>query len=266
MNYWTQESIKFASQRNYLDELFKIYPLSPNVKRGLDSNLVSKIEKSFVARDEQELIRQLLKLELFPVKDCYVAYLKRDKSSIERNPNTVKRLASYMFDMGLTELLRRAEEPKETNRQMGQLFRNWIAKEFLGVKVCRSVDEFMSNKDNAILNVPDSQSKKFATKYLGYGYDKGIDFIARMNNKYVVGEAKFLTDFGGHQSTQFLDAITVMQSKFLANELNAEIIPIAILDGVLFIEGNTKMYKYITNDDNKVIISSLLLREFLFSL
>ncbi|MBQ7215732.1 MAG: hypothetical protein IJP54_08045 [Synergistaceae bacterium] len=29
MNYWTQQSIDFAQQRNYLDELFKVYPLSP---------------------------------------------------------------------------------------------------------------------------------------------------------------------------------------------------------------------------------------------
>lgn len=26
MNYWTQLSIEFANQRNYLDELFKVYP------------------------------------------------------------------------------------------------------------------------------------------------------------------------------------------------------------------------------------------------
>ncbi len=25
MNYWTRQSIEFAEQRNYLDELFKVY-------------------------------------------------------------------------------------------------------------------------------------------------------------------------------------------------------------------------------------------------
>ena len=34
--------------------------------------------------------------------------------------------------------------------------------------------------------------------------DKGLDFIARFNGKYVIGEfPKFLTDFGGHQNAQF---------------------------------------------------------------
>ena len=39
----------------------------------------------------------------------------------------------------------------------------------------------------------------WAKKTLGYTRNKGLDFIARFNGKYVIGEAKFLTDFGGHQ-------------------------------------------------------------------
>lgn len=30
------------------------------------------------------------------------------------------------------------------------------------------------------------------------------------NGKYVIGEAKFLTDFGGHQNAQFNDAISMI--------------------------------------------------------
>lgn len=26
MNYWTEQSVIFANQKNYLDELFKVYP------------------------------------------------------------------------------------------------------------------------------------------------------------------------------------------------------------------------------------------------
>ena len=59
-----------------------------------------------------------------------------------------------------------------------------------------------------------------------YNRDKGLDFIARFNNKYIIGEAKFLTDFGGHQNAQFSDAIEIIKS-------NTEAINIAILDGVL---------------------------------
>ncbi|MDR1126974.1 MAG: hypothetical protein LBL06_02475 [Treponema sp.] len=35
-------------------------------------------------------------------------------------------------------------------------------------------------------------------------------YIGRFNKKYVIGEAKFLTDFGGHQNAQFADAISTI--------------------------------------------------------
>ena len=41
---------------------------------------------------------------------------------------------------------------------------------------------------------------------------------------------------------------------------------IAILDGVLYIEGNHKMYKYLKDNPHHKIISALLLRDFLYQL
>ena len=46
------------------------------------------------------LIRNLLQLELFPVKDSYVAYLRRDPSAIKRNPQ----LPSYPTQKNLKML------------------------------------------------------------------------------------------------------------------------------------------------------------------
>ncbi len=77
----------------------------------------------------------------------------------------------------------------------------------------------------------------------------------------MIGEAKFLTDFGGHQNAQFNDAINTIQAK------GVDAVKIAILDGVLFIKGCNKMYKSITQtykDYN--ILSALVLREFLYQL
>jgi hypothetical protein len=82
-----------------------------------------------------------------------------------------------------------------------------------------------------------------------------------VNYDYVIGEAKFLTDFGGHQNAQFSDAISTITAE------GVKAIKIAILDGVLYIKGNNKMYKDITTtyaDYN--IMSALVLREFLFQL
>lgn len=89
--------------------------------------------------------------------------------------------------------------------------------------------------------------------------DKGLDLIARFNGRYVIGEAKFLTDFGGHQNAQFNDGVAPLKLR----GLNA--IPVAILDGVLYIKGRSKMYKELTtNLKNANIMSALVLREFLY--
>ena len=266
MNHWTKQSVEFAGQRNYLDELFKVYPMSPNLRRELTTTKQNNIKKFFDERNNEELIKELLSLEIFPIKDSYVAYLKRDQSSIKRNPNTINRLAGNLYQMGIENIFDKSTEPKETNRQIGPLFKRWIDSGSIGAKVFKEVDDFLEYNGNAILNTSDAIMSKFCTDYLGYNHDKGIDFISRFNGKYIIGEAKFLSDFGGHQNAQFNDAISTITSTFIESKLNVEVIKIAILDGVLFIKGNNKMYKFLENNPDMIIISSLLLREFLYSL
>ena len=138
------------------------------------------------------------------------------------------------------------------------MFRRWLDNKSLGIKPVR-LKEFVNSKENAILDESDNEKKKFAKKYLKYKHNKGLDFIGRFNEKYVIGEAKFLTDFGGHQNAQFNDAVATLK----ARGVNA--IKIAILDGVLYIPGRNKMYKEITTKfKNENIMSSLVLREFLY--
>lgn len=83
--------------------------------------------------------------------------------------------------------------------------------------------------------------------------------MARFNKKYIIGEAKFLTDFGGHQNAQFNDTISTIETP------NIKAIKVAILDGVLYIESNNKMRKLLdTTYKNYHIMSTLVLREFLY--
>jgi len=266
MNYWTELSTNFANQKNYLDSLFKVYPMSPNIKRNINQKYWSNIENAYNSRNNEALIRELLKLDLFPIKDSYVAYLKRDPSAISRNPNTINRLAGTLYQMGLTEIYNKCTEPKETNRQIGPLFKRWIEMGTLGVPVFHNSDEFLKTNENAILNLSDVEMERFAKQHLGYNHEKGLDFIAKFNGKYILGEAKFLTDFGGHQDAQFLDAISTISSSLGPNSLNTEVIKIAICDGVLYIRGNNKMHNYLKTHDDKIILSCLLLREFLYSI
>ncbi len=266
MNEWTKISAEFAQQRNYLDELYKVYPIVPNLRRELSAEKEQAISKAFYRKSNVDLIKELLSLELFPIKDSYVPYLKRDKTAIERNPQTVNRIAGNLYQMGLEEVIDKCTQPKETNRQMGPMFKHWIDKGFIGAKVFHSESEFLSYDENCIFNASDAVMKNFAKKYLGFNREKGLDFIARFNNKYVVAEAKFLTDFGGHQNAQFDDALRTMQSDFSGKAVDNEVVPIAIMDGVLYIEGNNKMYRYLLENSSQKIISALVLREFLYSL
>lgn len=186
--------------------------------------------------------------------------MRRDASSIERNPNTIDRICARLYRMGLSKIHAQCSEPKETNRQIGPFFRRWLNETSLGIQPV-TLEEFIKNENNAILNGSDKQLMDFAAKELNYKHSKGLDFIARFNGKYVIGEAKFLTDFGGHQNAQFNDAISTLQ----AEGVNA--IKIAILDGVLYIKGNNKMYKDITTKYKDLnIMSSLVLLEFLYQL
>ena len=259
MNYWTQLSIDFANQRNYLDELFSVYPTIPEGIRTINETLWAEVEQSFNRRNNVELFKTLLKFDLFPIKDSYIAYFKRDKSAIERNPNTVDRLCGRLYEMGLDTIYAKCSEPKETNRQIGPLFRRWLNKASLGVAPV-SYDEFVSNDKNAILDAGDNLLMKFAMEHLNYTHFKGLDFVGRFNKKYVIGEAKFLTDFGGHQNAQFNDAVSTVKT-----EVNA--VTIAILDGIPYIKGNNAMYRRITTElQDYNIMSALVLREFLYQI
>ena len=260
MNHWTQLSIDYANQRSYLDDLFQVYPTIPDGIRELNGDLWKDVEKAFEKKDNTALLKNLVKLDLFPIKDSYIAYLRRDKTALERNPATAARLSGRLYERGFDTIYARCSEPKETNRQIGPLFKRWLNKKALGIQPVK-LEEFLATKENAVLDASDAEMMKFAREHLNYKHNKGLDFVGRFNGKYVIGEAKFLTDFGGHQNAQFNDAIATINAK------DVKAVKIAILDGVLFIKGKNKMYKDITGklkDEN--IMSSLVLREFLYQL
>lgn len=266
MNYWTELSVEFANKRNYLDELYKVYPISPNLRRDISEKSCREIEKHFTNRNNIELVKELLELDLFPIKDSFVPYLRKDKSAIERNPNTINRIAGNLYSMGLDAIFDRCTEPKETNRQMGPMFKNWLKSGVLGCSICDDEKEFLSKKENAILISSDAKMKDFAVKYLGYTRTtKGLDFIGKFNNKYIIAEAKFLTDFGGHQNDQFEDAIATLASP-IKKSSKIEVVKIAIIDGILYIQGKHKLYTFLNDNSEMTILSALVLREYLYSL
>lgn len=260
MNYWTALSVEYANQKSYLDDLFQVYPTIPEGIREVNQASWDKVEQAFLKQDNKLLIKELLKLDLFPFKDSYVAFLKRDGTSIERNPKTINRICGRLYEMGLEKIFEKCSEPKETNRQIGPFFRRWLNKKSLGIQPV-DLDTFISSDSDAVLNGSDQELASFGNEALNYTRDKGLDFVAHFNKQYIIGESKFLTDFGGHQNAQFADAISTLETP------HVKATKIAILDGVLYLKGNNKMYKDISEkykDYN--IMSALVLREFLYQL
>ena len=73
MNLWTQKSIELAAQSNYLDQLYRVYPMSVNLRRELSASTQNEIRTHLNNQDGKNLLHVLLKHEIFPIKDSYVA-------------------------------------------------------------------------------------------------------------------------------------------------------------------------------------------------
>jgi len=258
MNFFLEQSLAYAQQRSYLDDLYHVYPTINNNIRDIDTEIWNEVEYAYDAKDKEGLILSLLKLDLFPIKDAYVGFLKQDKSSLKRNPKTVNRLAADILKMNKKKLFEKCSEPKESNRQQGPAFQRFLINEDMGIKKMNIAD-FTSSTEDAILIASDKEMDNFARKNLFYTHNKRPDFLARMNGKYILGEAKFLTSDGGHQTGQFEDAMGVLDS-------NAGAIKVAILDGILYLPSDKKMYKDITGRHSECnIMSALLLKDFLYT-
>jgi len=60
-NLWTEKSILFAQQHNYLDELFRVYPINPEIERELDLDAWQNVENFFKKEKRRGLDSSLVK-------------------------------------------------------------------------------------------------------------------------------------------------------------------------------------------------------------
>ena len=256
MNEWVKMSIEIANAPGYLDKLHEVYPVTQESEREIAKDVKSKLKKLYNTGNDVELIKELLNLPKFPVKDPYVAFLRKREVFIEYNPKTVQRIAKRIRLMGYNAMIESIEEPKEFNRRIGNLFKRWLPK--IGYPVL-NIDDFENYDGIAFLQGSDAQLKDFSNAVLGCDLDKGPDFLAKVEKRYVIGEAKFLTDYGGHQNAQFEDALRLLRGK------KGKAIRIAVLDGIVWIKDSTKMYRGVCQLE-EVSLTALLLKDFLKSL
>lgn len=258
MNIWVKKSIELANSSGYLDNLHLVYPMDSSGLRTIPQDTQDRIKEALDKRNYEKLIQMLLnELELFPIKDSYVAFLRKNPDAAKNNPQTVKRIGDRLLKMGFDELLKSSTQPKETNRQIGPLFQRWIPS--LGYPLLPK-GEFINNKKIAFLKGSDKELREFTKDELKTNLKKGIDVVAKSGEIYIIGEAKFLTDFGGHQNAQFNDPLGLLQSRN-----DKKVIRIGILDGVVWLRTRNKMHVSITKK-NRLAMSALLLKEFIESL
>ena len=111
-NYCLQLSTYYAKQKSYLYDLFIVYSIISEGFREVDHILWQKIQGALNKKDNLELLKNLLKLDLFSIKTSYIDYLKRDKTAIERKPQTVNRVCGRIYEFGLGILFTRYSKAK----------------------------------------------------------------------------------------------------------------------------------------------------------
>ncbi|GEM_PF-5137024 len=60
MNEFMKQSIEYAQKKTYLDDLFKVYPTTPNDSRKIDDTLWKKIEESYKTKNIKNLSKIFL--------------------------------------------------------------------------------------------------------------------------------------------------------------------------------------------------------------
>ncbi len=254
-NVWSIRTVELVTTQNYLDQLQKIYPQSEG-ERNIEDEVLDRIRESFEARDDNTLINRLLDLEKFPTKDSYVGFLRRDRGSIERNPETVGRICTHLYEMGIENVMGGIMQPIEGNRRRGNQFSQWVRDNFNVV----GENEFARSTEGVVvLGATELEALDFCNRVCKIGIAKRPDLVAKAGRTYVIGEAKFLSIHGGSQGRAFEDGI------ILASNASGNAVKIFLLDGIHWLETGSAQYIRINNSTAN-IFSALLLENFLTQL
>lgn len=254
MNEWIKKSIDLANSKGYLDKIFEVYPVEIGDVRGVDKRLITKFKKAFKNKNKKDLIKALLEFPKFPIDDPYIASLRRHPYLLEKNPKTIQRIGERLLSININTILKLATKPKSPSRQFGNSFENWIRTinyPFLEEEKFRKYDGI------AFLKGSDVRLKEFIIRELGIKrLTRRPDFVLKNKNKFIIGEAKFLTDYGGTQNNQFDGAIKMTKIK------KPQIIGLAVLDGIVWFKSSAYMHRTVKKLRG-VALSALLLKEFI---
>lgn len=254
MNAWSRRTLHLVNNQDYLDRLQQIYPHEEG-ERDVDQDILNSIRQSFEEGDDTALLDQLLNLDKFPYKDSYVAFLRTDRSAIERNPQTVQRISDRLYTMGIDNVIEGVTQPKEANTRRGNQFRNWAREHFTWVDILKFR---LSQTGVVMLDATELEARNFCNTVMGVGISKRPDIVAKSGRRYVIGEAKFLSSTGGNQGRGFEDGM------LLATNSSGDAFKIFVLDGIHWIQRGSAQYRKIEYG-TAAVFSTLLLDDFLNS-
>lgn len=255
MHQWSLHTLQLVSTQNYLDRLQEIYAHEEGERNVTDAT-IDAIREAFSNGDAEALLEHLLGLEKFPYNDSYVAFLRKDRTAIQRNPRTVQRIYDVLGRMGIDGVIAGVKQAKEANTRRGPQFWNWIKIQY------PIVDEatFIASNDRIVLlGGGEEEGLRFCNNTLRLGIIKRPDLVAKAGGTYVVGEAKFLSSLGGNQGRAFDDGMK------LATNGAGRAYKIFILDGVIWLEEGSSHFQDIDNS-NAAVLSAILLDDYLKSL
>lgn len=263
VNEWVQKSIWIANDYGYLDKLCKIYPADVLPRRPLKDYDKQTITSLYRQNKSEELVLFLLGLTKrghpFPIEHPYASILRQKSELITKNPEVFQRLERIVMSMTLDDIIRGASRPIDLNRVMGQAFQTWLREYFpkRGIPIL-PLTQFQSYDGGAFFDGRNAEILDYVNRRLGYSLERGRDFLYKIGDTYIVGEARFLSTSGGSQTRDLIETIEFVK------RLKGKVIGVGVIDGIVwFNRSYVNRLLELKSDEN--VLSVLLLEEFLKS-
>lgn len=260
LNIWVQRSIELFNRLDYLDQIGEVYDFGIGRPERLNVDLRNQIITAHVNQNDKELIRLLRLVKKFPYDEPFWYLLKNQDGFVDNNPNEVNRIARTLYNMTPEEVVVRLESPPKLNQTIGPKFNVWLNQSFETV----NREEFQDS-DNRIVVLGESEEvgRKFLVEYLGQELEKRPDLIAKVNERYIIGEAKWIGTSGGNQGKSVTELIN-----FCRNQ-RGNVLRIGIVDGFIWMthtnNGSVMKDKNCVRiqETNFNMMSALLINQFL---
>jgi len=265
VNKWVQQSIQIANNTGYLDKLSIVYPAGVLPRRPLndcDKQTIKHLHETGASKD---LVNFLLDLTRrgrhpFPIEHPYASICRQKRELIGKNPFVFQQLEKTIMSMRVEDIIRGCERPIDLNRVMGQAFQNWLKQYFSDKGVpFLSQSQFENYNGPAFFDGKDVAILDFARQKLGYRLERGRDFLYKTGDKFVIGEARFLSTSGGSQTRDLGETITFVRN------VKGRVIGVGVLDGIVWFE-RRYVQTLLNLRDDEPALTVLLLDKFLESL